>query len=156
MTITSIHERFEVVQFEGITYHKYTLDGYKVLVRDIDRNQSYNNIHYDDIKPSFFHVPKTGGTSIESAFIGTGVCVGQFAFPNSIWLKQYSRFTKRCQGFRNYTTVRDEDPSFKQCSLFHVPPKQFVPKSITVIREPFQRYECKLLKENDIKHFHLE
>jgi len=83
----------------------------------------------------FTSLPKTGGTTVEVVFVGNGVRLGQYAFQNSTWIRKYK---VRSSDMRNYSM--NTDHIFAKCSTFHIPPATFIPKSFTIIREPFSRY----------------
>ncbi len=74
-------------------------------------SQSYNNI-------ILFHIPKTGGTSIENAL------------ENKIKVGRFANVDFSCKKKRKI---------FKQCTIWHRPPCEFKSNSFVVVRNPIQR-----------------
>jgi Sulfotransferase family len=129
---------YSSASFLDLSYRKYNISKWNVLVQDIDKSKSYNNIPYSESKPTFIHIPKTGGTSVESVFVGNGVRLGQYAY-DSIAYNKLFKFRRNVTDMRHYPVQVDSKP-WENCSLYHIPPTSFVPKSFTIVREPFARY----------------
>ena len=86
---------------------------------------------YSESKPTFIHIPKTGGTTVESVFVGNGVRLGQYAFDDIAYNKNIGL---KLREMRNYSVQNDFG-----CSMHHATPATFIPKSFTIIREPYSR-----------------
>eukprot|EP01041_Mallomonas_annulata_P007697 gene7697-15752_t len=83
---------------------------------------------------TFIHIPKTGGESIELSLLSVGIAVSRYAYVNLTKVANYKRPTVEIRSFPTST-----DKSLKSCSKWHLPPAEFVPKSITIVRHPIKR-----------------
>lgn len=68
--------------------------------------------------------------------MGVGIRVGVYAFDRN---KKYNNHLNLNQICRKYPIPKNTSEC-RMCSSFHIPPTFFVPKSITVVRDPFDRY----------------
>ena len=102
-----------------------------------DRNNS-------DALPTFFHIPKTGGESVELVLGKQGIMVGQLAFSHNMLgnvynasLEEFIKTNNLYIDRRGYTLSNDSQ--LINCSAWHIPPSAFVPKSLVLIRDPMKR-----------------
>ena len=75
--------------------------------------------------PILIHAPKTGGTTIENAFMSNyGIVVGMYAFQRRLPEATYPLLPPTC---------------FGTCVDWHMPPASFVHESFVVVRDPYKR-----------------
>eukprot|EP01041_Mallomonas_annulata_P007122 gene7122-14488_t len=86
--------------------------------------------------PTFIHIPKAGGTSIEQSLMRAGIAVSRSACLNATYFKS-KKLNLTVESFRLFKTLTNE--SLKVCSTWHIPPAGYVPRSITVVRHPIKR-----------------
>ena len=118
------------------------------LIYDITR--SYVSGNFYDQPTKFIHIPKTGGTSVEILLLNYGIRVGYFAWRNEKY-SNVSDIYDRTYPINSITepNCSDEDKKFKKhllyrwscgnCSSWHSLPKEFMPRTFAIVREPKAR-----------------
>jgi len=130
---------FEMVSYNNISFKRYKIAPNSSILQQYvdDSSYEFTGLNSSDYKPSFIHIPKTGGTSIEVTFLSMNIGVGQYAFSSGfINNKDLRKTAAHINDRRKYSI---NDTFHDKCSRFHTPPSNFIHKSFTVIRDPFDR-----------------
>mmetsp|Transcript_561 Transcript_561/g.570 ORF Transcript_561/g.570 Transcript_561/m.570 type:complete len:282 (+) Transcript_561:313-1158(+) len=129
-------------QKSNIEHKKYGLPN-KLLLRIyfynaiLNSSQYFKNSTKNYYLPSFIHIPKTGGQSIENSLLKHRILVGRYAF--GLMFRNITIGSRRRIYPIQIDNVLENINVPSICNFWHMPPARFVERSLTVVRDPMER-----------------